>query len=47
MTIKVVFKNGDRTYRMKAKEIQKNGDALLIDGSTIEKKDIIEIIKEK
>jgi hypothetical protein len=47
MTIKVVFKNGDRTYRMKVKETLKNGDVILIDGSTVEKKDIIETIKEK
>ena len=47
MTIKIVFKNGDRTYKMKATKINKDGSAILIDGSTIDQSDIIEVIKEK
>lgn len=47
MVVKVVFKNGDRTYKMKATKLNKDGSAVLIDGSTIDKEDIIEIIKEK
>jgi hypothetical protein len=47
MVIKVKFKNGDRTYIMKVKEKLKNGDVILIDGSTIEKEYILETIKEK
>lgn len=47
MTIKVRFKNGERTYTMKVQETLKNGDVILIDGSNIEKKDILETIKEK
>lgn len=43
--MKVRFKNGDRTYIMKVSEEFKNGDVRLIDGSIIEKKDIIELIK--
>lgn len=45
--MKVKFKNGERTYTMKVKEELKNGDVILIDGSTIEKDEIIEKIKEK
>ena len=47
MTIKVRFKNGDRTYTMKVRETLKNGDVILIDGSVIEKHEILETIKEK
>lgn len=47
MVVKIVFKNGDRTYKMKALKLNKDGSAQLIDGSTIEKEDIVEIIKEK
>lgn len=45
--LKVKFKNGERTYIMKVIEKFKNGDVKVIDGSIIETKDIIEIIKEK
>jgi len=45
--IKVRFQSGDRKYLMKVQETFKNGDVKLIDGSTIEQKDIIETIKNK
>lgn len=45
--IKVKFRNGDRTYLMKVQESFKNGDVKLIDGSIVEKKDILETVKKK
>jgi GTP-dependent phosphoenolpyruvate carboxykinase len=45
--MKVKFKNGTREYIMKVKEELKNGDVILIDGSTVEKDQVLERIKEK
>lgn len=48
MEIKVKFSNGTgRVYTMKVKETLKNGDVRLIDGTLLEKPEIIEIIKTK
>lgn len=44
-TLKARFKSGERTYIMKILESLPNGNVVLIDGSTVLKKDIIEIIK--
>lgn len=44
----VRFSNGnERVYKMKVISTDKNGDVRLIDGSLVEKKDIIETIKSK
>ena len=43
--MKIKFKNGSRTLVMKVQEFLSNGDARLIDGSVVEKKDILETIK--
>lgn len=43
--LKARFKSGERSYIMKILESLPNGDVVLIDGSTVEEKDIIEIVK--
>ena len=45
--MKIKFKNGTRTYTMKVKEELGNGDVILIDGSLIEKHEILETIEDK
>lgn len=42
--MKIRFKQGDRIYLMKVIKELENGDMIVIDGSTVEKKDIIEKI---
>lgn len=41
--MKITFKEGNRTYTMKVLEKLENGDFKVIDGSIIEKNNIIEI----
>lgn len=43
--MKIRFKEGERTYIMKVLETLKNGDVRVIDGSIIDKKNIIETLK--
>lgn len=41
----VKFQNGNKTIIMKVLETLKNGDVRVIDGSVIEKQEILETIK--
>ena len=43
--MKIKFKSGERTYIMKVIEVFKNGDVRVINSTIVEKKDIIETIK--